>query len=132
MRDRLEENARRHFRPEFLNRIDEIVVFRQLGKPELAEIVTLEIAKIQQRLAARDMKLVLPDPVREYLIERGYKPEYGARHLRRIVERCIEDPLAEDVLRGKFKSGAKIHVDLDGDKLVFRSGKAPRKKAGKG
>jgi ATP-dependent Clp protease ATP-binding subunit ClpC len=131
MRERLEEHAKKHFKPEFLNRIDEIVVFRQLERIDLATIVNLEVAKIQERLSGRELELVLTEEAREFLIDKGFKPEYGARQLRRVVERYIEDPLAEEILKGAFNGPRKINVGVADDKLTFRSRKkpAPKKEA---
>ncbi len=119
MREHLEENLKKRFKPEFINRVDDVVVFRQLLREDLAKIVDLEIDKIQKRLNARNINLKLSGDVRELLIERGYKPEYGARHLRRVAERYIEDPLAEEILRGKFRDGERIAITVDGEKLGF-------------
>ncbi len=113
MRDYLEENLRKQFRPEFVNRIDEVVVFRQLNHQDLARIVDLELDKIRERLRQRDTDLVVEDEVRELLIGKGYRPEYGARNLRRVAERQIEDPLAHELLLGKFPAGAVIVASLD-------------------
>ena len=142
MRPRLEDAAKRHFKPEFLNRVDDIVVFRQLAKDDLSAIVTLEIAKIRERLGGRQIQLTLSETARDFLIERGYKPEYGARQLRRAVERYIEDALAEEILRGNVKDGVALTVDRQGEVLIFVPGepvaekppvkKSPGRKGGKG
>jgi ATP-dependent Clp protease ATP-binding subunit ClpC len=129
MRDRLQEEAKRFFKPEFLNRIDEIVVFHQLAREDLAEIVELEINKIRERLKARDLRLQLTEKAKLLLIEKGYKPEYGARHLRRTVERYVEDPLAAELLAGKYEGPYTLTIDhRDGSPdLSFRG----RKRASK-
>ncbi|MCF7854376.1 MAG: ATP-dependent Clp protease ATP-binding subunit [Candidatus Pacebacteria bacterium] len=121
MREHLQENLKKRFKPEFINRVDDIVVFRQLTREDLAQIVDIEIAKIKERLTARNIQLELTAPAKEFLIEHGYRPEYGARHLRRVAERYIEDPLAEEILRGKFHRGDGIRVEPEdgADKLVF-------------
>ena len=118
MREQLEDSLKKHFKPEFINRVDDVVVFRQLTKEDLAEIVDIEVRKIQERLASRDLVLELNEEVREFLINRGYKPDFGARHLRRVAERYIEDPLAEEILRGTFREGT-ICMKPDDDKLIF-------------
>jgi ATP-dependent Clp protease ATP-binding subunit ClpC len=120
MREQLMENLKKRFKPEFLNRVDDVVVFRQLEKSDLAEIIDLEIGKIRHRLANRGMEIHLTEKTREFLIEKGYKPEFGARHLRRVAERLIEDPLAEEILRGNFKDGATICIDVSGNELKFQ------------
>ena len=127
MRERLEDNAKRQFKPEFLNRVDDVIVFRQLSRADLAEIVNLEMHEIQERLAMRGIKLEMTDAVRDFLIERGYKPEYGARQLRRVVERYIEDPLAEEILRGNFAGNVRVKMEPVEDRIAFRSRKVPRK-----
>ncbi|NQU45007.1 type VI secretion system ATPase TssH, partial [bacterium] len=110
------------FKPEFLNRVDEIVIFKSLTREALNQIVGLEIQKAQRRLAERKMRLVVDDAVGEFLGEQGYEPAYGARPLRRAVQRYLLDPLALEILEGKFEEGDTIHASLDGKgkHLVFR------------
>ncbi|MCM8532185.1 MAG: ATP-dependent Clp protease ATP-binding subunit, partial [Lentisphaeraceae bacterium] len=128
--EKLQDAAKKHFKPEFLNRLDEVIVFRELGKAHLRNIVDLEISKIVSRLNEREMGLEYDDEVRDFLIEKGYKPEYGARPLRRAVERHIEDYLAEEILRSNFKAGMNAKVTADGNKLLFfLEKKTARKKA---
>ena len=98
MRERLEEAAKKQFRPEFINRLDNLVVFRELGRDDIRKIIDCEIDKIAERLKAKGGKLDLPAEAVDFLIEQGFKPENGARQLRRVVERYIEDPLAEEIL----------------------------------
>ncbi|MBR5837835.1 MAG: ATP-dependent Clp protease ATP-binding subunit, partial [Victivallales bacterium] len=98
MRERLEEAAKKQFRPEFINRLDNLVVFRELGRDDIRKIIDCEIDKIAERLKAKGGKLDLPAEAVDFLIEQGFKPESGARQLRRVVERYIEDPLAEEIL----------------------------------
>jgi ATP-dependent Clp protease ATP-binding subunit ClpC len=119
MRERILEEARRTFRPEFLNRLDDIVVFRSLTKPDLITILDLEINKVMQRLKARNILLELDEKAKDFLVGRGYDPQYGARPMRRAVERFLEDPLAEEILRGAFHEGEPIVVSVDNDKLSF-------------
>ncbi len=127
MRDHLEENLTKHFRPEFVNRVDDVVVFRQLEREDLLKIIDLELEKIRQRLRDRGTELLISDAVRDFLVDKGYKPEYGARHLRRVAERYIEDPLAQEILQSKYPDGAAIMCRLEGDKIKF----AQRKKTGR-
>jgi ATP-dependent Clp protease ATP-binding subunit ClpC len=120
MRTQLEDRAKKNFKPEFLNRLDEIVVFRQLNRDDLAGIIILEIKKIQERLASREMLVEVTPAAVNLLLDRGYKPEYGARQLRRAVERFLEDPLAEQILRGNFKDKDKIIADSpSGEEISF-------------
>jgi ATP-dependent Clp protease ATP-binding subunit ClpC len=119
MRDKILEETKKAFRPEFLNRLDDVIVFRSLNKPDLIEILGLEVAKVMERLKAKNIELVLDVPAKDFLVEKGYDPAYGARPMRRAVERYLEDPLAEDILRGKFHGNAPINVTVEQDKLVF-------------
>ncbi len=119
MRERILEEAKKTFRPEFLNRLDDIVVFRSLTKPDLISILDLEISKVMQRLKARNITLVLDEKAKDLLVGKGYDPQYGARPMRRAVERSLEDPLAEEILKGVFHEGDPVTVSVDKDKLVF-------------
>ena len=121
MRDKIMEETKRVFKPEFLNRLDDTIVFHTLTKPDLIQIVDLEVAKVIQRIKAKDILLILEESAKEFLIEKGYDPLYGARPMRRAVERYLEDPLAEELLRGNIKTHENIHVKRDGDKLAFVS-----------
>ena len=121
MRDKILEEAKRAFKPEFLNRLDDIIVFHTLTKPDLIQIVDLEIDKVIQRIKAKDIHLILDETAKDFLIEKGYDPQYGARPMRRAVERYLEDPLAEEILRGNIKTHENIHVKRDGEKLAFVS-----------
>ncbi|MEM7810902.1 MAG: ATP-dependent Clp protease ATP-binding subunit [Planctomycetota bacterium] len=102
----------RHFRPEFLGRLDEVVVFRKLTKDELKDIVEIEVAKVRERLAERELALVLTDEAKEFIVEKGGDVDYGARPLRRSIGTYIEDPLSEELLRGAFKGHNTITVEV--------------------
>src|SRR2546428_842165 len=119
MRDRIMEEAKKTFRPEFLNRLDDLIVFRALTKPDLVTILDLEITKVMQRLKARNIILQLDEKAKDFLVSKGYDPLYGARPMRRAVERSLEDPLAEEILRGTFHEGEPIVVSVENDHLVF-------------
>ncbi len=123
MKERLKIAIEKYFRPEFLNRLDDIIVFHQLTKDNLKEIVDIELSKVRSRLRERGLELILTDGAKEYIIEKGYNPDYGARPLRRAIENMIEDPLAEEVLRGTFKGFDTLTVQVaegpDGKKLDF-------------
>jgi ATP-dependent Clp protease ATP-binding subunit ClpC len=121
MRDKILEETKRIFKPEFLNRLDDTIVFHTLTKPDLIQIVDLEVAKVIQRIKAKDIHLILEESAKDFLIEKGYDPQYGARPMRRAVERYLEDPLAEEMLRGTIKTHENIHVKRDGEKLTFVS-----------
>jgi ATP-dependent Clp protease ATP-binding subunit ClpC len=121
MRDNILDETKRVFKPEFLNRLDEITVFHSLGKPELLRIVDLEVNKVLTRVKAKDVHIELKENAKEFLIEKGYDPQYGARPMRRAVERYLEDPLAEELLRGNVKPGDHVEVILTDGKLGFHA-----------
>jgi ATP-dependent Clp protease ATP-binding subunit ClpC len=110
MKDKVMEAAKKFFKPEFINRLDDIVCFRMLERPELTRIVDLEIAKVLGRLKSKRITLTLDDSAREFLIKEGYDPQYGARPMRRAVEKHIEDPLAEALLGGDVREGDTVKV----------------------
>jgi ATP-dependent Clp protease ATP-binding subunit ClpC len=107
-----------HFRPEFLNRLDDTIVFRTLTREDLRQIVELELDKIRQRLEGRDIELDVTEPALEVIIDRGYNPDFGARPLRRALELLLEDPLSEELLRGNVEAGTVL-VEANGDELRF-------------
>jgi ATP-dependent Clp protease ATP-binding subunit ClpC len=120
MREKILEETKRVFKPEFLNRLDEIIVFRTLNKPDLLKIVDLEVDKVKRRLKLKEIEIVLDEPAHEFVINKGYDPTYGARPMRRAVERYLEDPLAEELLKGTVKAGDIVEVSVAGDdKLGF-------------
>jgi len=119
MRERILDEARKTFRPEFLNRLDDVIVFRSLTKPDLIQILDLEINKVLERLRHKNLKLELDGNAKDFLVEKGYDPQYGARPMRRSVERFLEDPLAEEILKGSLHEGDPILVTVGKEKLVF-------------
>lgn len=125
MKERLMEEARKTFKPEFLNRLDDVIVFRSLTKPDLIEILDLEVAKLEVRLKGRNIKLKLEEKARDFIIEKGYDPAYGARPMRRAVERYLEDPLAEEILKGKLHGDEPVIVSLENGKLSFSQNAPP-------
>src|SRR5438477_867473 len=127
MREKILEETKRVFKPEFLNRLDEITVFHSLEKSHLLQIVDLEVEKVKARLKAKEVEIILDSTAHEFVIEKGYDPNYGARPMRRAVERYLEDPLAEEILRGNVKAGAKVQVTAKDGNLVFQSD-VPKKK----
>jgi ATP-dependent Clp protease ATP-binding subunit ClpC len=120
MREKIMDEAKRLFRPEFLNRLDDIIVFRSLTKLDLIQILDLEVVKVMERLKGKNLKLELDEKAKDLLVEKGYDPTYGARPMRRAVERVLEDPLAEEILKGSVHEGEPVQVSAEGDKLVFR------------
>lgn len=120
MKERVLEALREHFRPEFLNRIDETVVFHALTPKELQQIVDLQLCLLNKRLADRKIKLTATEHAREWLATTGYNPVYGARPLKRVIQREIENPLALQILEGKFADGDDIKIDSNGEGIVFK------------
>ncbi len=116
MRKTLMDSLRRAFRPEFLNRVDATIVFRALSKDEIAQIVDLEIKKVNERLAERAMSVTLTEAARQYLADKGYDPDYGARPLRRLITNLVEDRLSDVILAGDIKLGSTVLVDYDAEK----------------
>ena len=128
MKAKIDSVAKKHFRPEFLNRLDELVVFRMLEKEDLDQIVDLEVAKLVGRLAEKEIELVLETSARDLIVTEGYDPDYGARPMRRAVEQLLEDPLAEAILAGEVKEGNHVTAKVKkGHKKVSFKTKASKK-----
>ncbi len=121
VKDNIRDELKKTFNPEFLNRIDDVVIFSPLSHENIMSIVNIEIGKVNKTLADKDLRLELTEEAREWLAKEGYDPAYGARPLRRVIQRHIEDTLSEEVLHGKFQSGGVVLVKLAGDELVFES-----------
>ena len=124
MKDAVMDVVTGHFRPEFINRIDEVVVFHPLGREQIRGIADIQLDLLRKRLAERDLSLDLNDDVMDKLAKAGFDPVYGARPLKRAIQQQIENPLAHEILAGKFMPGDTIFVGLKGDKLVFSRSKA--------
>jgi ATP-dependent Clp protease ATP-binding subunit ClpC len=131
MKERLKVAIERYFRPEFLNRLDDVIVFHALNKEDLKRIVDIELSKIRGRMAERGLELVMTDEAKDFLIAKGYNPDYGARPLRRAIENLIENPLAEEMLRGTFQGKNAVDVVVEGEgeskRLKFESSSKPDK-----
>jgi len=127
IKDKVTEALKRSFRPEFLNRIDEVIVFHELTMAEVGQIVDLMMARVLRQLESQDLELILTDQAKEVLATRGYDPQLGARPLRRAIQRLLEDPLSEKVLFHEFAAGVTILVDVDedGSGLTFTAVSAP-------
>ena len=119
MREKILDEAKKAFRPEFLNRLDDVIVFRQLLKPDLITILGLEVQKVMERLKHKNIQIVLDDKATDFLVEKGFDPQYGARPMRRSVEKHLEDPLAEELLRGNLSPGEPVQVSVADGKLTF-------------
>ena len=120
MRERVMEALRLHFKPEFLNRVDDIIIFHRLSQDQLREIVSLQMARLRKLLAERQISLELSDQARDFLAEAGYDPVYGARPLRRAIQHYLQDKLAPLLLEGRFQEGDTILVDAAGEGLTFQ------------
>ncbi|HUU43990.1 MAG TPA: ATP-dependent Clp protease ATP-binding subunit [Planctomycetota bacterium] len=119
MKERLLAEVEKHFRPEFLNRLDDTIVFRSLTKEDLKTIVEFEMSHVKGRLMDRGLRLEMADAAKEFIIDKGYSGQYGARPLKRTIERLIEDPMSEEILRGAFKGLEKVVVRVKEDHLYF-------------
>ena len=128
MKEKVMTEVKKLFRPEFLNRLDEIIVFHELTEEQLRNIVDLMIKDLQIRLAERKLDIELTEKAKSWLSKEGYDPVFGARPLRRVIERYVENPLSSQVLRGELKEGDTVRVDLGKDGLTFKK-KVPAKAA---
>ena len=108
-----------HFRPEFVNRIDDLVVFHPLGREHIRKIVDIQLGYLHDRLAERDIHIHLSDAARDKLADAGFDPVYGARPLKRAIQQQVENPLAQEILQGRFRPGDVIEVGVDDDRLEF-------------
>jgi ATP-dependent Clp protease ATP-binding subunit ClpC len=120
MRDKILDESKKVFKPEFINRLDDLIVFHTLTKPDLLKIVDLEVAKVTKRVRAKRIEISLDQAAHDFLIEKGYDPTYGARPMRRAVERFLEDPLAEEILREHIKEGDTVTISAEKTKLTFK------------
>ena len=119
--NRIQDALRCHFRPEFLNRIDDIVVFHRLGMKELTKVVDIQVATLAERLKAKGIQLKLTDKAKDLLGKQGYDPVYGARPLKRVIQKLLQDPIALRLLQGELKEGQKVTVEAQGDDLVIET-----------
>ena len=120
LENRVSEALRASFKPEFLNRIDEIIIFQNLTADEIVKIVDIQIGRLGRRLADKNIELILSDASRELIAEKGYDPVYGARPLKRVIQQYIENPLSLEILEGKISDGARVSAEAEGDKIVFK------------
>ena len=118
----IDQALRAHFKPEFLNRVDESIVFHQLRREDFHRIVDIQLERVRGLLGERNIEIDLSDAALELLAEKGYDPHYGARPLKRVIQRLLQDPLATSILEGDFPEGSKIRVDADpsGERLNFQ------------
>jgi ATP-dependent Clp protease ATP-binding subunit ClpB len=125
MKSRVMEALRGNFRPEFLNRVDEMIIFHGLLKSQLREIVKLQVARLETRLADRKMAVTLSESALDFLAEVGYDPVYGARPLKRAIQRELETQIAKSILRGEFTEGDTIAVAVENERLSFKRLEVP-------
>jgi len=118
---------KRLFNPEFINRVDEIVVFHSLNRDQLRQILELMLKEVQTQLVGQNITVEVSKAAKELLIERGYDQKFGARPLRRTLQKLVEDPLSVDILKGKFKTGSTIVVDLKNGEIAFRARRERRR-----
>jgi ATP-dependent Clp protease ATP-binding subunit ClpB len=126
---RVREELRNYFRPEFLNRVDDIVVFRQLSREDLTQIVDIQLRKLVEQLAARHLHLDVTPEAKELLATQGYDPVYGARPLKRVIQRELQNAIALELLEGTFHEGDTIRVERAGDHLRFARAEAAAARA---
>ncbi|MDP6043495.1 MAG: AAA family ATPase, partial [Dehalococcoidales bacterium] len=119
MKEKVMGEVKKTFRPEFINRLDEIIVFHELTEEQLRDIVELMVGELEKRLAERKLGIVLTKKAKSWLAREGYDPTFGARPLRRVIERYVENPLSSKLLRGEFKEGDTVQVDISTDGLTF-------------
>jgi ATP-dependent Clp protease ATP-binding subunit ClpC len=123
--DKMKENLlgelKKTFKPEFLNRVDSVVVFRSLDKEQIRQIVDLMLASVTRQLKEKGIDLAVTEPAKDFLGEKGYDSVFGARPLRRVIQDLVEDKLSEDLLRGKFRSGDAVVIDLEGEEIVVHA-----------
>jgi ATP-dependent Clp protease ATP-binding subunit ClpB len=120
MTSNLPGEPRDFFKPEFLNRIDEIVRFRELTRDDIGQIVEIQLDGLRRRMAVRRLDLEVTDDAKAWLADRGYDPAYGARPLKRLIQRAISDPLALALLEGRYGEGARVVVDVAGDEIALK------------
>ncbi len=119
MEQRVTDALRTHFKPEFLNRIDETIIFQNLAPEQIAEIVRIQVNKLRDRLAAKDIELTLSNGAVSLIAEKGYDPVYGARPLKRVIQQYIENPLSLEILKGNIAEGARVSAEVEGEQIVF-------------
>ncbi|MBU0649243.1 type VI secretion system ATPase TssH, partial [Patescibacteria group bacterium] len=121
MKEKVMEMMHDHFKPEFLNRVDDTIIFHSLSPANIARIIELQLEIVASRLNLKDIKLKISEKVKKYLAEKGYDPAYGARPLKRLIQNDILNPLALQIIEGKIKPEQKVNIDLDKNgKICFR------------
>lgn len=121
LKEKVIEETKKVFNPEFMNRLDEVIVFHKLGRKEIDQIIELMLNDLEERMQEKKLTLTLTAPAKELIAEKGFDPAYGARPLRRTIQKLIEDPLSEEIIRGRIQEGQDVRVSRRGDELVFTS-----------
>jgi ATP-dependent Clp protease ATP-binding subunit ClpC len=121
MKNMLLKEVDKHFRPEFINRLDDVIVFKALTKIDLKKVVEIEMERVIARVKERDLTVVLEPDAADYLIEQGYNPDFGARPLKRTIEKLIEDPLSEQILREEYKGFNMVKIKVKDSHLYFEA-----------
>ena len=121
MEDKVMAELKRHFRPEFLNRVDDVIIFQSLDEEELAKIVEIQITRLEKRLAQQNLTLDVDAAAKKLLAKEGYDPQFGARPLKRAIQEHLLDPLATKLLAGEFKPGDRIIITSNGESLAFKA-----------
>jgi ATP-dependent Clp protease ATP-binding subunit ClpB len=120
MVERVMDALRSHFKPEFLNRIDETIIFHNLSQEQLGEIVDIQVERLARRLAEKNIDLVLSQSAKAFVAEKGYDPVYGARPLKRVIQKIIENELSLEILNGNIREGDRVSAERKGDRIVFK------------
>ena len=123
MKEKIMDSLRETFRPEFLNRIDEIVIFNYLARIEIKNIVDLELSKVEKRLAAKEIKIQISEKAKDLLVKEGFDPNLGARPLKRVIQRLILDPLSIKIVTNEIAEGSRILINAEDSKIVFETPK---------
>jgi len=121
IRNQIDEILHQQFKPEFLNRVDETILFHSLSKEDMSAIIDIQLERLKKRLAEMKISLHITDNAKSFLVESGYNPLFGARPLKRAIQRHLEDPLAMEILEGRFAEGNSIEVGIENGRLVFQS-----------
>ncbi len=129
MKSRVLSELKHQFRPEFLNRLDEVIVFHALSKENIKNIVELMLDEVRKLIEEKEIELEATEEVRDLIAQEGYDPDFGARPLRRAIQRLIENALSEEILQGKFKAGDKVVASIKDEKIVFSQKKRSRNKS---
>jgi len=121
LKEKVQGALKEKFKPEFINRIDEIIIFDYLGQKEIKQIVDLELNKVQKRLTKKDIKIAVTEKAKEYLAEKGFDSNYGARPLKRLIQKLILDPMALKIVVGEIRSGGRITVDIENKEIILKT-----------